>query len=146
MFKTLAIPPGVTAQDASGITATGATLAGAVNSHNSDTTYHFEWGTTTGYGQSSTAAAAPEGNDSHPVNLAVDGLAPDTTYHFRLVAVSDAGETDGPDGTFSTGALAPATTTNDADRVDSLPSAPASTDRPARVSGSTSWNTSSSIG
>jgi streptogramin lyase/phosphodiesterase/alkaline phosphatase D-like protein len=117
VFKTLAIAPGVTARDASGVSTTGATLAGAVNAHNSDTTYHFEWGETNAYGQSSAATDAEDDNAPHNVSAAVDGLKPDTTYHFRLVAKSDAGETDGPDGTFTTGALAPAATTLDASDV-----------------------------
>jgi streptogramin lyase len=102
VFKTLAIAPGVQAQDAHDVTTTAATLAGMVNAHNSDTTYRFEWGETTGYGQSSPPLEAEDDNQSRGVALPLEGLTPGTTYHFRLVAESDAGETAGDDRSFTT--------------------------------------------
>jgi streptogramin lyase len=107
VFKTLAIAPGVQAADARDVTTTSATLAGAVNPHNSDSTYRFEWGATTAYGQSSPLVDAGDDNESHAVALPLDSLAPATTYHYRLVASSDAGDTTGEDRTFTTATPAP---------------------------------------
>jgi streptogramin lyase len=102
VFKTDAIPPSVQAADATSITTTGATLGGAVNAHNSDTTYRFEWGETTAYGHSSPTLGAGDDNQPHQVALPLDGLTPGTTYHFRVVASSDAGETAGDDRSLTT--------------------------------------------
>ena len=101
-FKTQAIAPGVQAADARDVTTDSATLAGAVNAHNSDTTYRFEWGETDGYGQSSPSLDADDDNESRGVALPVDGLTPGTTYHYRVVAESDAGKTEGDDRSFTT--------------------------------------------
>jgi hypothetical protein len=94
---------------ASSITTTGATLNGTVNANGSQTAFHFEYGTTTAYGAT---APAPDGDagtaqGDASVSAPVTGLAPATTYHFRLVA--DNG-TDGPqqgaDQTFTTASAA----------------------------------------
>ena len=72
-----------------------------------DTTYRFEYGTTAAYGQ--TTAALPEGRslggDSYvPVSGVLGGLAPETEYHYRVVAGNGHGTTYGRDRTFRTGA------------------------------------------
>lgn len=89
---------------ASNVTASSATLEGDVTSNAAQTSYYFDYGTTTGYGQI-TAAATADGT-TQPVHAAVDvnGLAPGTEYHFRLV-VADASSgswTTGDDATFTT--------------------------------------------
>jgi hypothetical protein len=43
----------------------------------------------------------------HSVALALDGLTPSTTYHYRVVASSDAGETKGEERSFTTAAAPP---------------------------------------
>lgn len=66
--------------------------------------YHFEYGTSVAYGQSTPEAELPGGLfEDQPAGAAVAGLAPSTTYHFRVVAKNSAKEvTDGPDQTFTT--------------------------------------------
>jgi hypothetical protein len=70
---------------ASDVTTTGATLNGLVDSVNVETSYSFEYGTTIAYGQST-----PERTLTSPtaelVSERLTGLAPGTTYHYRLVA------------------------------------------------------------
>ena len=83
---------------------TTATLRGRIHPHGQETTYRFEYGLTDSYGSS---APVPDGNIGsgdavQPVEESVSGLAPNTTYHFRLVAANATGETQGPDGTFTT--------------------------------------------
>ncbi|NLD74013.1 MAG: hypothetical protein GX649_15025, partial [Chloroflexi bacterium] len=56
-FTTSKVPPTVTTDPESGVTASGATLHGTVNARNADTTVTFEYGTTAGYG--TTAAGTP---------------------------------------------------------------------------------------
>ena len=96
-------PPAIEAASTSGLTSTSATLEAKVRAVFSPTTYHFEYGTGTSYG-----AITPEGpsigadNVAHAVSQAISGLAPGTTYHFRLVATNGVGTTAGPDQTFKT--------------------------------------------
>ena len=72
-----------------------------------DTTYRFEYGTTAAYGL--TTAALPEGRSLGgssyvPVSGVLGGLAPETEYHYRVVASNGHGTTYGRDRTFRTGA------------------------------------------
>ena len=84
-----------------------------------DTTYRFEYGTTVAYGL--TTAALPEGrslggNSYVPVSGVLGGLAPETEYHYRVVASNGHGTTYGRDRTFRTGATpAPQAAALDAD-------------------------------
>src|SRR5207247_3180914 len=101
---------------ASAVTPNGATLNGSVNPNGRSTNWHFEYGTSTGYG--STTAAQNAGSGTSPVNVSapVSGLTTGRTYHFRLVATSDRGTSQGADQTF-TPASAPSATPNPASSV-----------------------------
>lgn len=94
---------------------TEALLAGEVNPNGASTTYRFEYGLADCVSnpcQSAPvpAASAGAGGSFQPVLAALTGLAPGTTYHFRLVATSHCNPTDpaeeclvaGPDSTFAT--------------------------------------------
>jgi hypothetical protein len=98
----LADPPGATTGAASAVTATSATLNGTVSPNKESTTYRFEYGTTTAYG-SQTPAGTSGGNADKSVSADVTGLAPSTTYHFRLVAANASGTATGADAQFTTG-------------------------------------------
>ncbi len=104
----LAAAPGATTAAATDVTSQSATLNGVVNPNKEDTTYHFEYGTTTSYG-AVTPDAVVGGNAGKSVSAAITGLAPSTTYHFRLVATNASGADQGADLTFTTSA--PGTTT-----------------------------------
>src|SRR2546423_3694649 len=86
---------------ASNVTPTSAELHGRVNPHGRATSFSFQYGTTRQYGGQTPLASAGAGTTSVPVAQAVVGLRPDTTYHYRLVAVG-AGTTTGSDHTFKT--------------------------------------------
>jgi hypothetical protein len=82
-----------------------ATLGAYVDPSGSSTTYHFEWGTSTAYGNRTPGEPDPSvgsGTEPVPVSAFVEGLALGTTYHFRLVASNAFGTTNGPDQTFTT--------------------------------------------
>jgi len=73
-----------------------------VNAHGLATDYVFQYGTTSGYGGQTPLAPAGSGTKQIKVSQAVTGLQPDTIYHYRIVAVSLAGTTNGKDHTFTT--------------------------------------------
>jgi streptogramin lyase len=105
-FTTPMPPPSVTPGAATGVDATGATLNASANPQGSATSYHFDFGVTQDYGATWPSFDAPLGSDSsaHALTQTVSGLAPATTYHYRVVAVSAAGAAYGPDQTFTTAA------------------------------------------
>ena len=106
-FTTAACPvtgPTVTTGAASAISATGATLNGTVSSNGASTAVTFQYGLTTGYGSTATAAQSPlaAGATAAPVSVVIAGLTCNTLYHFRAVGASGAGTTNGADATFTT--------------------------------------------
>jgi hypothetical protein len=96
------VPPTATTNPATALTDAGATLAGSVDPKRAPTSYRFEYGTTTAYGKSTAAADAGSGSGSVAVGAPVNGLAPATTYHYRVVASNAAGVAYGGDRTFTT--------------------------------------------
>jgi hypothetical protein len=101
-FTTPLALPTVTTLPATGVNSTTATLNGTVNPNGNATTYFFQWGTTTGYGNTTPAGSLPAGSSAVPVSAGLSGLNPNTTYHFRLVATNAGGRVEGADLTFFT--------------------------------------------
>jgi hypothetical protein len=99
-------PPTANTEGATGVTTSGATLNGTVDPQGQTTTYHFEYGTTTGYGSQTPEASAGGGTGAVPVAAAVSGLAAATTYHYRLVVQGPNGQVGGADQAFTTAAPA----------------------------------------
>ncbi len=95
-------PPAVTTTAASSITTTQATLNGSVNPNGIEATYYFEYGTSTSYGSSTYPGDAGTGKITEPESYPISGLQSGTTYHYRIVAYSDTGTSDGGDHTFTT--------------------------------------------
>jgi len=98
-------------EHATGISPTGATLEATVNAEGDETTYRFEYGPSASYGQSTPVQTLPGvGFADQAVAAGLEGLIPDTAYHFRVVATNhcnDAVPADectvaGPDVTFTT--------------------------------------------
>jgi hypothetical protein len=87
-FKTAGhAPPGVLTGQAVRISTTSATLTGAVYAGSESTSAVFQWGTSTGYGQNTTAQTfAANTNAQLAVSVLAGILAPGTIYHFRLAA------------------------------------------------------------
>jgi hypothetical protein len=97
-----AFPPVARTASARSVTATTATLQGSVEPAGRPTTWYFEYGTTIAYGSRTAAMNAGSGTGRRDVAVSVSSLASGTTYHFRLVATSDAGTGRGADVTFTT--------------------------------------------
>jgi predicted lipoprotein with Yx(FWY)xxD motif len=98
------IPPVVTTSPAVAVSG-GYTLKGTIYTYSLDTHYHFEYGTTTAYGTNVPVPDADAGTSPVvPVAQTVTGLAPNTTYHFRIVAENSKGPGVSVDSTFTTSA------------------------------------------
>ncbi len=96
--------PDVTTGAASEVQRTSAKLEGVVNPDGEAvTSCQFEYGTSTAYGHTAACVPAP-GSGSSPVAVSTDlsGIAPQTTYHYRLTAGNSKGVNAGSDGTFTT--------------------------------------------
>ena len=111
-----------TTNAATAVTSTGATVNGTVNPNGQATTYAFQWGLTTSYGNEAPLppASAGSGSTDVPVSLDLGGLASGTVYHFRVIASNASGTATGADETFTTAGSAPtpaAVTTGSASKV-----------------------------
>jgi phosphodiesterase/alkaline phosphatase D-like protein len=83
------------------LTATGAQLNGAINPAAARTTWWFEYGTTGAYGLR-TSTQTMTGIGARPINFKLFGLAPGTSFHFRLIAQTSTTLYIGPDAVFTT--------------------------------------------
>ncbi len=113
------VAPAATTGPAAAVTEQSATLTGSVNANGVPTIYWFEYGPTTAYGSATPATDAGSGG-AVAATATLGGLAPATTYHYRLVAANSGVTTKGGDRTLTT-ASPPSPTPS------SPPSSPAST-------------------
>jgi hypothetical protein len=115
LFKTLAAPGAVTGS-ASSISVSAATLNGTVDPNASETKWWFEYGTSTAYGSKTAVKSAGSGTGPTNVSAGISGLQKGRTYHYRLVATSDGGTTNGADASFLTSS-APSVVTGQASSI-----------------------------
>jgi len=93
-------PPRVSTGGVTHVSGTSATLQGSINPRTLTTTYYFQYGPTTTYGQQTPTATLTGGTTLVKVSQVVTGLLPG--YHYRLVASNSEGKRLGHDRTFST--------------------------------------------
>jgi DNA-binding beta-propeller fold protein YncE len=114
-------PPVVGSLPVSSVTQFAATLEGTLETDEALADYHFEYGTSTAYGEVAPISDdyTPTTAETVPVSQPVSGLQAGTTYHYRLVASSPGGtEVEGSDETFTTPAIpAPTVATGGAEGV-----------------------------
>lgn len=103
-FKTAKAAPAVETRGTHSFTDTSAWIVGEIDPNGLPTTYHFEWGTTDSY-----TAEIPvpigdvgEGNSPIAVMQKLEGLEPNATYHYRIVADNGFDVAEGQDRTFTT--------------------------------------------
>ena len=108
--------PNVSGESFSGVTTTEAVLEGTIDPRCLKTTYRFEYVDEASFSKlgwaGATSTPVPAGTISQDapatgVRQAVAGLAPETTYRFRIVASNEGGTTTGDEGLFSTYAIQP---------------------------------------
>lgn len=108
-------PAAIVSESVANITSGSAELQAQINPNFADTTYHFQYGPNTTYsGEGSGEAPVPSvdigsaGGLAGPRNVSIDiqGLKPDTTYHYRTVLSTSPHGTpetiEGLDATFTT--------------------------------------------
>jgi hypothetical protein len=110
------VPLTVTTSDATGIRTTAAILNGNLDSLGAadSVDVSFEWGVSTDYGNETTPELRTAAGS---VQADLSGLAPNTTYHFRIKAAGRDGTVYGPDMQFTTGPAPPVATTSDVAKI-----------------------------
>ncbi|HST54718.1 MAG TPA: hypothetical protein VLJ42_02345 [Solirubrobacteraceae bacterium] len=101
------VAPSVDAESAVSVGATSAVIRSLINPHFYGTTYFVQYGTDTSYLSGSVPAppgnALPRSNGSDQPGVTFLGtLRASTTYHYRVVAINQAGPSYGPDHTLTT--------------------------------------------
>jgi hypothetical protein len=92
----------VTTGGVANVAPTSAVLKGSVDPNGTATNYEFQYGTTRLYGGTTAQGSAGAGNKGVAVAVGVAGLAPATTYHYRLVGLRGTKPFFGKDRTFKT--------------------------------------------
>jgi DNA-binding beta-propeller fold protein YncE len=87
---------------------TEATLGASIDPGDLPTTYVVEYGRTSAYGQSTPVTAIPGGLAALPIAVALSGLQPGSTYHYRFVAKNELATAAGDDHSFATPSETPA--------------------------------------
>jgi hypothetical protein len=101
-------PGATTTGAASAVAKTTASVAGTVATDGAPTLVHFDFGTSTAYGSSTTGQLlAPASGAATAVTGALTALPAGTVIHYRVVAQTDFGTVDGQDATFKTVANPP---------------------------------------
>jgi virginiamycin B lyase len=102
-------PPVATTGLPSGVTQTAATLTGTVDPERAPiTNCHFDYGTTTSYGQTIACVQTISALiGAQPVSAQLGSLSSGTKYYFRLVATTAAGTSTGGAQSFTTGSTPP---------------------------------------
>src|SRR5262249_29166740 len=102
-------PPEIEAVATSNVQTDGATVSATITPAGSVASYWVEFGTTNAYGEvlpeppgETTDNLAPE-----DISVAIAGLTPGPTYHYRVAAENVGGVTNGSDHTFTTFARPP---------------------------------------
>jgi phosphodiesterase/alkaline phosphatase D-like protein len=86
-FTTAGNPPPIVATGpATQVGKNTVTVTGVISPNKQATTYYFQWGTSTSYGQQTLAAAVPAGTAPVTVSTTITGLEARTIFHYRLVA------------------------------------------------------------
>lgn len=104
------VPPTIVSQFVLSVNTTSAVVRSEINPHFFPTTYYVEYGTAdcslAACAQQplapGTALATERERDVPSADVVLSALTPGTVYHYRFVALSDAGTVPGPDRTFTT--------------------------------------------
>ncbi len=111
-----ATAPTATTLAATGLSTTAATLSAIVGAGSSPATLVFEYGTTTAYGSHYDYPGTLDTSSQTAPFYLLQGLTPNTTYHYRVIATNNEGTSTGQDVSFTT-LLPPTVTTQPATSI-----------------------------
>ena len=103
--------PSVTTDGSAAVDSNTVELLGTVDPFGGTTVARFEYGMSTGYGQTTALQGIGNGSAAVKVSVLADGLLPATLYHFRLLGTNSLGTAAGADAQFTTAAAAPTVVT-----------------------------------
>ena len=120
VFTTSALPPSVTTNDASGVTATAATLNGDLTALGTATTVNvsFQYGTTAGGPYPMSTGLQSTTTEPYTFSDIINGLDANTNYYFR--AKADGGQYGinyGAEKSFTTSKIPPSVTSDNATNI-----------------------------
>ncbi|MCB1231521.1 MAG: putative Ig domain-containing protein [Verrucomicrobiae bacterium] len=95
-------PPAAVTLKATDVTSTSAIIRAKINACTNSTTAEFQYGDSSGYGETESVPGVISGTNPEVVTLALTGLEPGTTYHFRVRASNASGDSTGQDMSFTT--------------------------------------------
>lgn len=101
-YEFQSIPPALTTAPASSPTASTVHVSGTANTFGAPGAWYVNYGTSSLYTERTASLPLAELRAPVAFATALTGLAPSTTYHFQIVAVTPFGPTSGPDETFTT--------------------------------------------
>ncbi len=101
-FATTAVPATIEGESFTDAGLTNVTLNAQIDPSGTSTSYYWEYGPSAAYGSRTLEVSIGEGYSAMLASARVEGLAADSEYHFRVVAVSAAGTEHGSDTTFRT--------------------------------------------
>jgi hypothetical protein len=99
--------PTIEGESFSGVGSSNATLNAQIDPNGSSTSYYWEYGPSEAYGSKTPEVLLGEGESELPATAHLEGLATNSEYHFRVVAVGEAGTEHGTDTTFRTLPISP---------------------------------------
>ena len=101
------VGPTVSTDLPSDVTETTATFNGSIDPGGIQSSYRYEYGLDSNYGQSTDPVDAGSGSGANSAPQAVSGLDPNTTYHYRIVGFNSSGPILGEDQSLTTAAAPP---------------------------------------
>ena len=97
----------IEAESFSGVGSSNATLNAQIDPNGVATSYYWEYGPSQAYGSRTPDVSLGEGESALPASAHLEGLGANSEYHFRVVAVSEAGTERGSDTAFRTLPVSP---------------------------------------
>ncbi len=106
-FTTAAVPATIEGESFTGTGSTNVTLNAQIDPNGMSTSYYWEYGPNAAYGSRTPEISIGEGYGAQPASAHLEGLAANSEYHFRVLAVSAAGTERGVNTTFRTLPITP---------------------------------------
>jgi hypothetical protein len=100
-FRTLPAVAGLEVKPVTELESHSATLQGAFTGNGDPTHYHYRWGPSTAYGNTTPTMESSATGVTQLAPFHLEGLVPEVTYHVQLVAENSEGETKSADATFT---------------------------------------------